>query len=232
MLLLLQPDSSTSLESNTALTLRLDGKSAALLTYTAPEVQTITLTVRAISELDPVVELLTPDGQRLAYNDDASLTGLAPTDAALVGLTLPEAGDYTVRVNTFNGVTEGEVEVLLTVVDSIPATISEPDEGITTIQVQLPKNGVYRYELPITTDQMVQITARDPFGGLDPVLTLRNAAGEVVTRNDDHNSTDWTLNIFDAQLKEIIIPADGVYTLELREFIGRAGVIEITIIEG
>jgi hypothetical protein len=86
--------------------------------YNADDTQAVTITARALTDdgagnvLDVVLEVLNVDMDRVAYNDDGAvaLDGFAPNDAALVGLSLA-AGQYTIRVNTFNGFQSGDVEV-------------------------------------------------------------------------------------------------------------------------
>jgi hypothetical protein len=170
-----------------------------------------------------VLEILTPGLQRLAYNDDAMLDGLNPLDAALVRLPLPEAGQYTIRVNSFNGASIGEVEVLLMVVEPL-ATETADD----TIRVTLHENSVYTYPLEVTAGEAYTITALDPKGVLDAVLSMRDTQGNQIAHNDDHRSGELTLNIFDAKLT-FTAPSDGKVTLELREFLGRGGTFEIRI---
>ncbi|MEL6151299.1 MAG: hypothetical protein AAFV33_28080 [Chloroflexota bacterium] len=62
--------------------------------------------------LDVVLEVIDAQQTRLVYDDDggAAIDGLAPNDAAVMGLDL-QAGTYTVRVNAFNGFQRGEIEV-------------------------------------------------------------------------------------------------------------------------
>jgi hypothetical protein len=51
----------------------------------------------------------------------------------------------------------------------------------------------------------------------------------VLAQNDDHASTNLTLDIFDAQIV-YDAPDDAPLTIELREFLGRAGLIELVIV--
>jgi hypothetical protein len=194
----------------------LDGTGAAVVVYNAPEAQTITLTVEAVDEIDPVVEILELDGaHRLAYNDDLSPETM---HAGLIALPLSEAGEYTIRINSFNGATEGNVEVTLTVIDE--------EESGELIEAELFPNSTVRYTLP--RGETYTVTAFDPQGVLDAVLTVRNANGIVIATNDDHLSSDLTLNVFDARLS-VTVPDDETYTVEVRDFLGRAGTITVQI---
>ncbi|MBC8098350.1 MAG: hypothetical protein H7Y11_02805, partial [Armatimonadetes bacterium] len=164
----------------------------------------------------------------VAYDDDsaAGLAGYAPTDAALIALTLPP-GEYSVRVNSFNGVTVGEVELLLT----LDAALDTQTPSVDTLTVTLYADEVYGVPLMLESIAGLSITVRDPLGVLDPLVTLRDAEGRVVAANDDHNTLDLTLNIFDARISPAEVLPPGAYTLEIREFLGRAGAMEVVIRE-
>jgi hypothetical protein len=108
-----------------AVEVTLPGLTYVELPYTAEVNQMVTIVAAARSDdtqgyaLDVVLEMLDDDRRHVAYNDDAPLFSLdgfatAPNDAAIVGLPL-SAGNYTVRVNAFNGFQSGDVEILLTV---------------------------------------------------------------------------------------------------------------------
>jgi tetratricopeptide (TPR) repeat protein len=57
------------------------------------------VTIRMTSdEIDPVLELLGPDGQQIAYNDDFSRT----LNSAII-ITLPTTGDYKIVARSFSG---------------------------------------------------------------------------------------------------------------------------------
>lgn len=234
------PHSITLIAPDSTFTLRLDGASPSILAYQAEAGETIRVAARALGEgtvagldgtfvIDPVLELLAPDGRRLAYNDDAGDAGAdAATDALIARVVLPEAGLYTLRVNTFNGVTRGEVEVTLTRVAPVEA-LAQDDGDITTIQVMLRAGAVYRHRFAGRAGQVYTFTARALDGLSDPMLALLDASGSRLAANDDHAGGDLKLNIFDARIADFAPPSDGGYTLELREFAGRAAHIELTI---
>ncbi|GIL11518.1 MAG: hypothetical protein BroJett038_02380 [Chloroflexota bacterium] len=75
--------------------------------------QTLTLTLQAISgTLDPVLVLLSPDGSRLAENDDADDAALGK-DAQIVQVRLPAGGIYRLEACRFEG--EGDYELVIVV---------------------------------------------------------------------------------------------------------------------
>jgi hypothetical protein len=65
----------------------------------AGQVVTISVAAAAGSEVDPRINLLGPDGEWLAANDD----GGSGTDALIEGYTLPANGTYTIKVDVFEG---------------------------------------------------------------------------------------------------------------------------------
>ena len=210
-----QGDSTISLNSNRTAVLRLagDGEFASAV-YTSPGSETVTIKADSAGVLDVVVELIGPDGASIAY---ANAPDNEPPSIARV--MLDGAGDYTVRVNTFNGEGSGEVELTLTVE---PPLVLTPDSP--TLWVPLGANAVATVGIE-GFDGEAAITVRDPDGLLDPRIELLDG-GAVVAANDDHGTADVTLNRFDARLTAVI--PDGA-ALQITEFLGRAGWVEVLI---
>jgi hypothetical protein len=213
----------------------------ALLTYDSAGDELIDIRTRALntpaqdSALDTTLAVIAPDGQLLAYNDDTLLPPIEPNtegpdaaprlqrDAELTALYLPQAGAYTLRVDSFNGVSAGQAEVTLT-----QATLSETistDDTAETRRVYLLAGRSHREALELAADSRVTISAQDASGTLDPLLRLIAPDGRVIASNDDHNSDDLTLNVFDAQIRAVLPGTAGRYTVEIRDFTGAAGVI-------
>jgi len=65
----------------------------------------------------------------------------------------------------------------------------------------------------------VTITLQATGGGLDPYLILRDAAGNQVAVNDDAPGS----GALDAAIQNIVLPADGTYTIVATRFQGQAG---------
>lgn len=225
----LQADFNTVLRDGLPVTVRVTADSPTLLTYTARADEVITVTARSLDEtLDTTLELYDADGRRLAFNDDhaGDLDGLAATDSALVRVRLDRDGLYTLALDSFNGVSDGDVEVLLRSVDAADAQ-TRTDADSTVITLALPRGGVFTVPLDAFDGQTVQITARDPRGLLDPVLTLYDADGVVIMRNDDHTRADLSLALFDARIESVQISAGT--RLTLHEALGRGGLFTLVI---
>lgn len=224
----------------------LSGQGATYFAYESPGDEVITLIARGLGcdaenscgvdidvdesvMQDTVLEVLNPKGRRLAYNDDhhTDRPELLDSDSVIDTLLLPEPGLYLIRVNTYGGIFDSEVELTLEQADLFD-TETSVEAGITTITGVLPAHQRYTYNFEASEGDSVTITARDVAHQIDPRLLLLDVDDQIIAENDDHNSDDLTLDVFDARIT-IEIPEDGDYTLILVEFMGRAGQFEITI---
>lgn len=216
--LLAQADSTIFLESNLAAVLRLTGDGTfAAAYYDSSGGETVTIRAESAGEpLDLVLELLGADGQTIAYVDAPELS--APV---ISRERLESAGRYTVRVNTFNGEGIGDVHVTLTIE---PPYVLTPDAP--SLRVALGANDAAQVSLDgFDLSQPLTISVSDPTGQLDAQLAIIDA-GTVLATNDDHTSTDPSLNRFDAQLTTTL--PDGA-VLQITDFLGRTGWFTVSI---
>lgn len=172
--------------------------------------------------LDLALRLIAPDGSETAYNDDAEAADLPNiTDAQLADIALPVGGVYTVRVELRNG--SGSYS--LGVSREQPFELSA--DGVTrlsgSIQVALP---VERWMFQGKAGQTLTFTMQAAGGTLDSVLRLLDANDTVIAENDD--ADDAALGK-DAQLVQVRLPADGMYTLEARRFEGEGDYILVIV---
>ncbi|MEM9950843.1 MAG: hypothetical protein AAF846_04535 [Chloroflexota bacterium] len=186
------------------------------------EQQYISLQAESTSdEFDPVLWVV-DDAQRLrAYNDDSQ------TSSASIDNMLLQAGDYTIYVDSFNGVSEGEVTVSLNTVSPNEITIDEQDDAI-IIEGYLLADTVYRHQLAISQDT-ISVTVRDLSGTLDPYLVLYEDSEQVIAENDDHAIFDFTLNTFDSHLADVDVSNLETILIEVRDFLGREGQFQIIV---
>ncbi len=218
-----QADSNTVLRDGLPVQVRVTADSPTLLVYQARAGEVINVTTRALSDsLDTTLELYDTDGQRLAFSDDLADS----TDAALLRVRLDHDGLYTLALDSFNGVSDGDVEVLLRVVDAADAR-THTDSDRTVITLDLLRGDVFTLGLAAFDGQTVRITARDPRGLLDPVLTLYDADGTIHIRNDDHARIDLSLGLFDARIESTRV--DVGMRLTLHEALGRGGAFTLVI---
>lgn len=212
------------IEADETITVSVSADAPAQVIYQPETVpQYIMITAESANEaFDPVVWVIDAEDRLRAYNNNVE-----GTQAQINNLLLSEDG-YTIYVDSFNGVSTADVELTITVVDPFEETITE--ENLTTeISFTLLEDTIYAYTFQATTEQTITITAQDVSGLLDPFLQITDASGEVITHNDDHASADLTLDTLDARISDWRVPAGGLYTIEIIDFLGRSGEILLTM---
>ena len=215
-------------------TVTLSGEGSTDIPYEVNESTVVTIIVRNLESENPIdttLQVIDPDGKPLAFNDDhhTQRDDLAATDSVLENLQLTAVGTYTLRLNSFNGVSKGQVELVFEPGDIYEAAIQ--DDGDTTIiTAKLPAFGRYTYTFSSEGSETLTITARDTSGTLDPLLRLRDPSGEVVAFNDDHAAFNLSLDTFDAQIVDFAVAEAGEYSVEVTDFAGRVGTFELTIL--
>lgn len=216
------------LEPDTPITVTI-GDYPAWLTYTGITGEVITLsTMTAITDTAPdtTLEILYPDRHRLEYVDDVVFPdGTVKSDAVIDKIELPVEGVYRIRVDSFNGVSEGEVEVLLTHSTESYNVITTDTLTIVSGEIE----NALTYSLDVEPNTPLTIVARDISGTLDPVLSIYDAAGTLLAFNDDHQSGDLSLDVFDAQVAELVIEDRTTLEIIVKDFLGRTGTVELII---
>ncbi len=195
------------------------------LEYTTTQPVYLTVTARSLAEepVDVTLEILAGT-RRLAFSDDhaSEAASLLPTDALVQSLRLPEAQTYTLRVHSFSGAQSGEVEITVREVPLL-APCETPAQT-----VELARSRAFTCTLDLHAGQSVHLTARAESEAFDPVLALLDASGARVAFNDDHDTTDPALNTLDAAAG-FTADSDGVYTVRVSDFAGRAGIFNLLI---
>lgn len=197
------------------------------LFFIADEAQTITLTAQTVESEntpDAVLWIVDSENHLLAYNDNLGENN----NPRIENLYLAQAGSYTIYVDSFNGVSEGQVEILIEQVDSFNEQFTSDETGI-QITAILPEHSLYTYEVELQVDAVVMITAQDISGVFDPYLRILDSENNALALNDDHNSADIELDIFDARISNWTVPEDGLYQIEVRDFLGRSGEFVLSI---
>jgi hypothetical protein len=220
-----------SIDSTKPITITLSGSPVDLI-YRAPEAQTITVQARSLvgSMVDTTLEVLNAAQVRLAYNDDHGTTraNLAPFDSLISALELPAAGDYIIRVGTFNSASAGQVEVALTL-GGAPAAPDLGDTPIETVRGEVPSGGRFVYPVQFAAGTSVTITVRAADNTLDPKVALIAPDGSTAASNDDHGTSDANLGRYDARIADFVIASDGQHTIEVTGFGGVGGVFDLII---
>ena len=183
--------------------------------------ETIRVTAEAVdagANTPDLVLWIVLNGRLLAYNDNQ---GESPNPS--FSLYLPEDGRYLIYVDSFNGVSTGSAQVLVQRIDPFNKQVFR--EGTDRIVIDLPPSQVFRHEFGASSN--FTITVRALSENVDPYIRFTTKRGEVIAVNDDHNTDDDTLGLLDSQLSASVRAA--VYVLEVRDFLGNGGQVEITI---
>lgn len=215
----------TALLPDVPITISLSGDAHPVdLVYQADGGEQINISARSMASepIDTTLEILR-DNQRLAFNDDhkTSRSGLSRLDSEIENFVFPAAGDYTIRINSFNGAQGGAVEIYI---ESIP--LIAPCEM--PLQAgQLEANGHFSCTLSVDLDSIVTVSVRDTSATLDPRLILLDDNLTQVAYNDDHASVDFSLNTLDSQIRDFKLAAGEQYIVQVSDFSGAAGIFEL-----
>jgi hypothetical protein len=181
----------------------------------------ITITVNPQSAtFDPVLELVAPDGARIAM-DDNSGGGRTPL---MSGIRAPQTGQYWLYVTGANAGSSGVYTLVWRYVIAAPTpTPSMASVMILSADTVAPPQQYVFYPFQGQATQRLLIRARaQNTAELDLVMALLDANGEVIAQADD-NGTD--LN----PLLEFTLPADGTYTLRLNGYGESTGEFTLTV---
>jgi len=196
-------------------------------------IQTQALTSKDDFPLDTVITLLNPALQQIAYNDDVRVSNgnedpQIIRDARLENIQLGEIGQYTLVIDSFNGVSTGEVEVTVNHSNPFDEQIIEIDDTLQII-AELPSGFVYTYVFDAVVGDTFTFTARDIANTIDPLLRILDEQGNVLSWNDDHESADTRLNVLDARIAAWEAAESGQYLITVIDFLGKSGKFELTI---
>jgi hypothetical protein len=185
--------------------------------------QVVTITAQAVdsSQLDPVLWVLDSQGCLLAYNNNSGA-------AQIVNLLLATPGLYHLYVDSFNGVSTGDVAVSIQEADRFNIVIEETG-SLHVMRFTLAEDTIFAYPITVQAGDRLTITVRAGNRQLDPVIRIVDSSGKTISSNDDHHSSDLRLNLFDARLANWDVPADDTYILEIWDYLGRLGNIWVEI---
>lgn len=175
--------------------------------------------------LDSFLQLSAPDGAIIATNDDAD--GFT-VNAAIIDVTLPADGDYTIIASRFgqeSGFSEGEYTLTLntdgatppTNTDSAPATATD-DTRITAGNAVTGSLNADNFEDEWTFDgsegdTISIIMRRAEASSLDSYLLLLDDSGAILAENDDGLE-----GIASAEIRDFALPYSGTYTIVATRF--------------
>ena len=123
----------------------------AVVSYIVDEARHISIEIDKISdEFDPVIWIVDSNNRLRAYNDNSAESNTAHIETLFL---TPDA--YTIFVDSFNGVSEGEIELTLQAANPFVESSTVSDD-ITSIIVHLPEDLVYRYALEVSEGESIE----------------------------------------------------------------------------
>ena len=187
-----------------------------------------TITVRAVnSELDPRVSVYDSEGKFLFSNDDhgTSDPGLAPFDARITHLILPETGDYLLEVSGYQD-SSGDFEMTLEHV-ATGAPLGRGTDQVFTGEISA--NGTFSQTFDAQAGDFVTVSVRALNQDFDPRMQLLSPDGVIVADNDDHGTGVGDLGFLDSRVQNYIVPESGTYTVEVQGYRDSAGSFAVTV---
>lgn len=221
----------------------LTGTGSVDLVYSAPEAQTISLYAKNLTpdiDVDTMLEVFAPDGTSLAFNDDLTA---GSGDPGIEDLSLPEAGVYVVRLDTFTGGARGGVEVSVITSKSDEGGLrnlgdlmnNQNSEGSASLDVTdtLDSSGRTAYEFDGAAGQVINVQAEaiSP-ADLDLQLVIFGPDGSQVEGGyDDDSGANAGLGDSDPAIMGLRLPLTGVYRVEVRSWFSARGDFRLVIEE-
>ncbi len=169
--------------------------------------------------LDPVIELVAPDGSVVATDDN----GGGFPNALLNAATVPISGRYQLRVLAANAASTGPYRIIWRYINVAPTETPEPVRVLVMTVEDFAQDGQYLfYPFQGRAGQRVRIQVNaQPGSPFDPVAALIGPDGQVIAEGDDSNDT---LNPnFAAD-----IPTDGTYSVRVNGYLS-SGAFELIV---
>jgi hypothetical protein len=165
----------------------------------------VALAVQTTSgDLDPMVTVVSPDGNVMLRQDDADGT----QDVAYQPLAIPQTGTYEVIVGRFGydlGTTTGTYELRIDRIGngSDPNCALRYDDTVFYAIADALPEVVYSFRGQ--AGDIIDVTMTRRSGTLDPYLKVVDVNGLILAANDDSNGSQ------NAQISGFVIPAEGTY---------------------
>lgn len=197
-------------------------------TFEGTEGETVSILVRALGDLDPVV-ILNFNSNEVARNDDhgTDRRDIARFDSLISDYQLRDTGTYTIQVRGFAGA-GGDFEMTLT--RGISQTIEVVSGDADVVTDSLASGETFEYNFSANAGDMYTFTAIATSGDFDPILRIYdNESGQFLVGNDDHGSTDLDLNYYDSRIQRYIFQESGDFVLTLNGYSTTSGRFELTV---
>jgi hypothetical protein len=171
------------------------------------------------TQLDPVLELIAPDGSLISQDDNGGGGRSASIGSALA----PVSGLYHLRVTAAGGFGSGAYTLVWHYINLAPTATPRPGTILLmSFEDTIPPSTYQFYTFQGKAGDTVQIqVVAEPGSGFDPVAVLLGLDGAVIAEGDD-NGSDLNPR-FTAQL-----PADGTYSVRVNGYL-TGGAFTLTV---
>jgi hypothetical protein len=195
-----------------------DARSALFYSFEGRRDEIISITMSRVGgELDTFVALADSNLQELISDDD----GGGGQNSAIRDFVLPADGIYTViatRYQRADGATEGRYQLNVTsagtIFDDAPPGALRIEYGTTVTGRIDDRTPEITYVFYGREGDPITISLSRADGDLDPVVTLTDANGAQLVRDDDGGNGQ------DARIERYTLPATGVYLIRAGRFVG------------
>ena len=167
--------------------------------------------------MDTYLELLDPDGQLVAENDD----GLSGTDSLIGDFVLSETGEYAIVASGFSDDT-GTYSLRLERVDTdVQLSVGGPIEYGETVRGRVNNRAGDDWTFRGSEGDEIRIEMNS--SSMDTYLELLGPDDRLVAENDD--------NLFgtDSTIGELVLSEGGEYTIVARGYDGNTGSYSLTL---
>lgn len=193
--------------------------------------------------IDPMVEIVTPSGETLAFNDD----GGEDKNAFIAGVRAPETGRYRVHVAVYDHSSAGAYRLLWRAESRTPTPTAPPptrtpaptgtqppsatpEATSSTIVTALASprgqvdgslaiSGIFERTVQLNTNDKINLFV-EGYYGFDGILAIYDADGSLITSVDDIGFGDnYDIN----PRLTYIADADGEYVIQVYGFANSAG---------
>ena len=157
---------------------------------------------------DTTVALVSPNGERLAFNDDFGAYNIS----RIGSFTLPASGTYTIAVAGYSSAETGSYTLTVTSVSSTATTTATTRTiGIgQSTQGQLRAGESHSWTFTNDSPRNVDIVVSANF---DSTVTLLSSSGSQLGFNDDYNGV-----VSDSRLLNVRLASAGTYTIVVASF--------------
>jgi hypothetical protein len=198
-----------------------------LQVWTIDVVEPMTTDIRviadALSDLDVALRIVAPDGNEVLYiNDDETGVLLSPTDVLVEDFAFEQVGIYSLIVERISGV--GQYALGLAGTEPLPFDSTANNEVQVSGSLEEARiSDSWTFEGTANLTLTITMSALDDT--LDPLLRVFDAQGTLLFENDDAENPDL---FRDAQIVDLVLPRNGIFTIEATRFDGQ-GRYELTV---